>query len=32
MAKRRRQPGAGEGAPVELARKLGTLLTELGLS
>lgn len=32
MAKRRRQPGASEGAPVELARKLGTLLTELGLS
>ena len=32
MAKRRRQPGAGEGAPVELARKLGALLTELGLS
>ena len=32
MAKRRRQPGAGEAAPVELARKLGTLLTELGLS
>jgi len=32
MAKKRRQSGAGEGAPVELARKLGTLLTELGLS
>jgi biotin carboxyl carrier protein len=32
MAKRRRQPGASEGAPVELARKLGGLLTELGLS
>ena len=32
MAKRRRQPGASEGAPVELARKLGALLTELGLS
>jgi acetyl-CoA carboxylase biotin carboxyl carrier protein len=32
MAKRRRQPRTGEGAPVELARKLGTLLTELGLS
>ena len=32
MAKRRRQSGAGEGAPVELARKLGALLTELGLS
>ena len=32
MAKRRRQPSASEGAPVELARKLGALLTELGLS
>ena len=32
MAKKHRQSGAGEGAPVELARKLGTLLTELGLS
>ena len=32
MAKKRRQSGTGEGAPVELARKLGTLLTELGLS
>ncbi len=32
MAKRGRQSGAGEGAPVELARKLGALLTELGLS
>jgi acetyl-CoA carboxylase biotin carboxyl carrier protein len=32
MAKRRRQSGATEGAPVELARKLGALLTELGLS
>ena len=32
MAKRRRQPGASEGAPVELARKLGALLTELNLS
>lgn len=32
MAKRRHRPGASEGAPVDLARKLGTLLTELGLS
>jgi acetyl-CoA carboxylase biotin carboxyl carrier protein len=32
MAKRRRQPGASEGAPVELARKLGALLSELNLS
>ena len=32
MARRRRQSGAGEGATVELARRLGTLLTELGLS
>jgi len=32
MAKRRRQSGGAEGAPVELARKLGALLTELGLS
>jgi len=32
MAKRRHRPGAREGAPVDLARKLGTLLTELGLS
>jgi len=32
MAKRHRQAGSGEGAPVELARKLGVLLTELGLS
>jgi acetyl-CoA carboxylase biotin carboxyl carrier protein len=32
MAKRRRPSGAAEGAPVELARKLGALLTELGLS
>jgi acetyl-CoA carboxylase biotin carboxyl carrier protein len=32
MPRRRRQSGAGEGAPVELARRLGALLTELGLS
>ena len=32
MTRRRRQSGAGEGATVELARRLGTLLTELGLS
>jgi acetyl-CoA carboxylase biotin carboxyl carrier protein len=32
MARRRRQTGAGDGATVELARRLGTLLTELGLS
>ena len=34
MARRRRQSGsgAGDGATVELARRLGTLLTELGLS
>jgi len=32
MAKRRHRPGASEGAPVDLARKLGMLLTELGLS
>ena len=32
MARRRRQSGASEGAPVELARRLGALLTELGLS
>jgi acetyl-CoA carboxylase biotin carboxyl carrier protein len=32
MARRRKQSGAGEGATVELARRLGTLLTELGLS
>jgi acetyl-CoA carboxylase biotin carboxyl carrier protein len=32
MAKRRHRPGASVGAPVDLARKLGTLLTELGLS
>jgi acetyl-CoA carboxylase biotin carboxyl carrier protein len=37
MARRRRRPGAGEPtagepAPVELARRLGTLLTELGLT
>jgi acetyl-CoA carboxylase biotin carboxyl carrier protein len=32
MARRRRQSGANDGATVELARRLGTLLTELGLS
>jgi len=32
MARRRRQSGTGESATVELARRLGTLLTELGLS
>jgi len=32
MARRRRQSVASEGAPVELARRLGALLTELGLS
>jgi acetyl-CoA carboxylase biotin carboxyl carrier protein len=34
MARRRRQSssGAGDGATVELARRLGMLLTELGLS
>jgi acetyl-CoA carboxylase biotin carboxyl carrier protein len=34
MARRRRQSGssAGDAATVELARRLGTLLTELGLS
>jgi acetyl-CoA carboxylase biotin carboxyl carrier protein len=32
MARRRRQSGSGEGTTVELARRLGTLLTELGLS
>jgi acetyl-CoA carboxylase biotin carboxyl carrier protein len=34
MARRRRQSssGAGDGATVELARRLGTLLAELGLS
>jgi len=32
MARRRRQSGPGEGATVELARRLGTLLTELGLT
>jgi acetyl-CoA carboxylase biotin carboxyl carrier protein len=34
MARRRRQSssGAGDGATVELARRLGILLTELGLS
>jgi acetyl-CoA carboxylase biotin carboxyl carrier protein len=32
MARRRRPSETGEGATVELARRLGTLLTELGLS
>src|SRR3989442_3650099 len=32
MARPRRQSGTGESATVELARRLGTLLTELGLS
>src|SRR5437879_12219112 len=32
MARRRRQSGTGESATVELARRLGTLLSELGLS
>ncbi len=32
MARRRRPSSSSEGATVELARRLGTLLTELGLS
>ena len=32
MARRRRPPAQGDGATVELARRLGTLLSELGLS
>ena len=32
MARRRRQAAQGDGGTVELARRLGTLLSELGLS